>query len=335
MIRLGIVATSSVIPKVEFEFGIDFLRKKGFHVEVHPTVLGEYYFYPAPDEVRAQALIESAMNPDLDALWCARGGYGATHLLPFLNRAKKKLQSKKIKKKTLLGYSDATALLEWFRVNLGWNTIHAPMPSLRTFSLLSSEEWSSVESLLMHATLKKKSGNHHHQLSPIFIPKGFKGAQAPLVGGNLFVWNSLIGTKDQGNARGKILFLEEISENMGRINRMMHHLEQSGGLKGVKAIVLGDFMDCLDTVPSCLIHPPQPGVDLKSFLRSPPQDAMGPLRKAYPSDQALNFVFKSLGERNQIAVFKGLPVGHGPHYQSLYLGKKHSLSVKGEFKLIS
>ena len=124
MIRIGIVATSSVVPKVEFEIGVTFLRSKGYSVDVHPKVLGEFMFYPAPDAERAEALIETALRKDLDALWCARGGYGATHLLPHLNRAKNKL--KRAPKKTLLGYSDATALLEWFRVNLGWKTIHAP-----------------------------------------------------------------------------------------------------------------------------------------------------------------------------------------------------------------
>ena len=102
-IRIGIIATSSVVPKVEFELGVDVLQEKGYSVDVHPTVLGEYYFYPAPDAERAEALIDFSMRSDLDAIWCARGGYGATHLLPFLDRAKKKLQSKKVKKKTLLG----------------------------------------------------------------------------------------------------------------------------------------------------------------------------------------------------------------------------------------
>jgi muramoyltetrapeptide carboxypeptidase len=331
MIRVGIVATSSVVPKVEFEIGVNFLKSKGFEIDVHPKVLGESMFYPAPDSVRAEALIEMAVRKDLDALWCARGGYGATHLLPMLNRAKNKL--KRAPKKTLLGYSDATALLEWFRVNLGWQTIHAPMPSLRTFSLLPESEWASVESLLKYSVKQAKAPKAEFKLEPLHVPKGFAQVEAPLVGGNLFVWNSLLGTPDQGQAQGKILFLEEISENLGRVNRMMHHLEQAGGLTGVKALVLGDFLDCVDTVPSCLISGPKPGVDLESFLRQPPKDAMGPLRTLHSPEAAFDFIFKGVGERNRIAVFKGVPVGHGPNHHSLFLGKKHRLTRKGKFGL--
>lgn len=331
MIRIGIVAPSSVIPKIEFEIGVGFLERHGYGVEIHPSVYGEHFFYPAPDELRAKALIEFAARDDLDALWCARGGYGATHLLPYLDRAKANLKKKK--KKTLLGYSDATALLEWFRVNLGWQTIHAPMPSLRTFSLLKKEEWSSLTSQLAQATGSKKKAVAKHSLTPLYLPKGFKEVAAPLVGGNLFVWNSLLGTKNAGSAKGKILFLEEIQENLGRMNRMLHHLEQAGGLKQIRAIVLGDFLDCPDSVPVCLSQGPEASVDIEAFLRNPPKEKMVHLRKVYSSDEGLEYIFKNLGERLKIPVFKGVPAGHGPNFHSLYLGKKHRLKRNGKFSL--
>jgi muramoyltetrapeptide carboxypeptidase LdcA involved in peptidoglycan recycling len=118
---------------------------------------------------------------------------------------------------------------------------------------------------------------------------------------------------------------------MARINRMVHHLEQSGGLKGVKAIVLGDFLDCNDTVPQCLQHQPPNDLHFTEYLRHPPKEFMGPLRTAISSSEALDFVFSSLGERNQIAVYKGLPIGHGPNFHSISLGKKASLKKDGKF----
>jgi len=333
MIRVGIVAPSSVIPKVEFEIGERFLEHEGFSVECHPSIFGEYFFYPAPDLERAEALIEFSKRDDLDVIWCARGGYGATHLLPYLDRAKKSLKTKK--KKVLVGYSDATALLEWVRVNLGWKTLHAPMPSLRTFSLLAAEEWQPLKAMLSECVTKKKQtkARYSHILSPIFLPKGFTTVEAPLVGGNLFVWNTLIGTRNAGNARGKILFLEEIQENAGRMNRMMHHLEQAGGLKATRAIVLGDFLDCPDSVPLCLKSPPSPGVDLEAYLKSPPKEAMGFLRTVHAPEETLDFIFRGVGERNQIPIFKGLPVGHGPNHHTLFLGQKHSLQKNGKFQI--
>jgi muramoyltetrapeptide carboxypeptidase len=327
-IKIGIVAPSSIIPKVEFELGNEHLQLRGYQTEVHLSVFGEYYFYPGTDQDRANAFLEYAFRDDLDALWCARGGYGASHLLPFLEKATLR---KKPKKKTLLGYSDATALLEFARVRWGWNTIHAPMPSLRTFSLLKPEEWDSATALIGRACRNEKYKPSTYELDPIYVPKNFKGVQAPVVGGNLSVWNAMIGTKYAGNARGKILFFEEIQENVARINRMLHHLEQSGGLKGVKAIVLGDFLDCNDTVPQCLQKLPEANVNFEEYLRHPPKEAMGLMRTPLSSAEALDFVFSSLGERNQIPVYRGLPIGHGPNFHSIQLGQKASLKKNGQF----
>ena len=337
MIRIGIVATSSVVPKIELEIGLNFLKKEGFEIESHPSVLREYYFYPAPDADRAKALIEFSKRDDLDAIWCARGGYGATHLLPYLDRAKKMLQGKK--KKTLLGYSDATALLEWFRVNLGWKVIHSPMPALRTFSVLKPEEWVTLKSLLENATHrklgdKKKVAHYQYLLTPLFLPKKFSKIEAPLVGGNLCVWNSLLGTKNAGIARGKILFLEELQENHARINRMIHHLEQASGLKGVKALILGDFLDCNDSVADCLKEEVPTLVNLETYLKNPPKEALKPMRELLTNEKALDFIFHGLGERNAIPVFKGVPAGHGPNRHSLYLGQKHLLQKNGRFQLV-
>ncbi len=316
-LRIGIIAPSSVIPPVELQQGVEHLKKNGFIAEVHPTVLGQDYFYPANDSARAAAFLEYAFRDDLDVLWCARGGYGATHLLPLLKKATLR---KKPKKKTLLGFSDATALLEFTRVNWDWNSIHAPMPSSKTFTLLSTSEWTSMIEQLEVATTGRRvaslsAASTFSSLKPVFLPKKAdtkKALTAPIVGGNLSVWNSMIGTPYAGNAKGKILFLEDVQENIARINRMLHHLEQSGGLKGVKAIVLGDFLDCNDTVMKINDQP---------------------IRKVYPSEEALDFIFRLLGERLQIPIWKNAPVGHGPNYHALSLGRKYTLGVQGKLSL--
>ncbi|MBS1960125.1 MAG: LD-carboxypeptidase [Bdellovibrionales bacterium] len=316
--RIGIVALSSVIPKIEFETGVDALRFDGWHVEVHPEVSGQYYFYPASDETRAKSFLQYAYRKDLDAVWCARGGYGITHLLPLLERMTAK---RKPSKKTLLGYSDVTALHEFVRKKWGWETIHAPMPSLKTFSTLSVPEKNSYRGFLLdslkrpHAFAQTK--HHLEWISPMRTAN----TSAPLVGGNLAVWLAMAGTKYFPNAAGKILFFEEIGENVARINRYLHQLEQAGGFKGVKAIVLGDFMDCRDTVP----------------MRIDPFDnerkRMIPLRAAYPDQEALQFVFAELSRRTKIPVAFGIPAGHGPNFHSLYLGKKYTLKKNGEFEI--
>lgn len=316
-LRIGIIAPSSVVPAAELRAGLEFLKKNGFTIEVHPTVFGQDYFYPANDQIRASVILEYAFRDDIDVLWFARGGYGATHLLPLL---KKGTMKKKPKKKTLLGFSDATALLEFTRVNWGWNTIHAPMPSGKHFPHLKPSEWTSVTEQLEVATAGRKtaslsSASSFSTLKPVFLPKNSsskKGITAPLVGGNFSVWNAMIGTPYEGNAKGKILFLEDVQENIARINRMIHHLEQSGGFKGVKAIVLGDFLDCHDTVMKINDHP---------------------IRKLYPAEEALDYIFRLLGEKLQIPIWKNLPAGHGPNFHALSLGRKYTLGVHGKLSL--
>jgi muramoyltetrapeptide carboxypeptidase len=313
-LHVGIIAPSSVVPASEFLQGVEHLKRNGFTVDIHPTVLEQDYFYPANDEQRAAAIIEYAFRDDLDLIWCARGGYGATHLLPLLKKATAR---KKPGKKTLLGYSDATALLEFTRTHWDWNTIHAPMPSSKTFTQLKTSEWTSILEQIEVATTGRKVGSlsassSFSSLKPVFLPKSAeakKAITAPIVGGNLSVWNALIGTEYAGVAKGKILFLEDIQENIARINRMIHHLDQSGGLKGVKAIVLGDFLDCNDTVMKVNDQP---------------------IRKTYPADEALDFIFRLLGEKLQIPIWKNLPVGHGPNYHAISLGRKYTLGTSGK-----
>jgi muramoyltetrapeptide carboxypeptidase len=341
MIKIGITATSSVVPKIEFERGVEFLCAQGFEVEVHPSVLQNEFLYTATDEARAQALIEFSEREDLDAIWCARGGYGATHLLPYLDRWKKRLDKKgpgkkRPKKKTLLGFSDITALLQWYGTNLKWPVIHSPMPSARTFSVLRHSEWSAIRNALLASVGLEKRRSYSHDLRPVHVPKGFKGARAPVVGGNLAVWCSLLGTPSQGSTRGKILFLEEIGENFGRINRMLHQLEQAGGLQGCRAIVAGDFNDCKDSVPVGLKSPPPFGASetaLEAFLRSPPKEAFGFLRPNVELRPALERMLSDLGTRTGIAVYSGLPMGHGDSDLPLALGLEHALTRSGKFSL--
>jgi muramoyltetrapeptide carboxypeptidase len=312
--KIGIIAPSSVVPEIELNLGIRKLHEIGFEVEVHPSVLSESWFYSSHDDIRAKAFFEFACRPDIDALWCARGGYGATHLLPYLAKAS---QKKRPPKKILLGYSDATALLEFARTHWGWRSIHAPMPALKTFSILPHEEWKSILNLL---TPKPKGTEF--KLEWVHKPQGIKEITAPVVGGNFAVWNSLIGTPYAGITRGKILMLEDISENIARLNRMIHHLEQSGGMKGLKAIVLGDFTDCKDTVPLVLSKE-------TNRLVNPDPSLLKPLRKNYKACDALDYIFSSAGARWKIPVLKGLPIGHGEHYFAIELGKKYSIHSNG------
>src|SRR4051812_8625042 len=115
--NVGIMAPSSVVPAMEFEEGTNFLRESGFNLRVHDQVMRQHFTFAGNDEDRAGALFEYAMDPQIDIVWCARGGYGATRLLPILDRLT--AEKGKPATKLLIGYSDITVLHEYARREWG------------------------------------------------------------------------------------------------------------------------------------------------------------------------------------------------------------------------
>src|SRR5690606_22692426 len=93
------------------------------------------------------------------------------------------------------------------------------------------------------------------RLKPIHLPEGAKSAgelEGELVGGNLTVWTSALGTPFESRAEGKLLFFEDVGEPLYRVDRMIHQLAQAGQFRGVKAPLLGTFENCGDPVPPVL-----------------------------------------------------------------------------------
>src|SRR2546421_10904197 len=113
--RIGILATSSCVPQVEFHRGLQKLHEAGFETVVHEQVARQSFTFAGPDQDRAEALWELATDETIDILWCARGGYGATRLLPLLQDLTKRHGPPR--KKLLVGYSDVTVIHEFVRTS--------------------------------------------------------------------------------------------------------------------------------------------------------------------------------------------------------------------------
>ncbi len=310
--RVGIFAPSSVVPRIEFEMGVDRIRDAGLEVRVHPQCFKKHLFWAGADEARARALLDMAVDPKIDVLWSARGGYGAARLLPMLERETRRI--KRLPPKLLVGYSDSTALMDFVVSEWKWSTLHAPMPGLKEFARISDAGLvrilEAVQGLAVPRwkSLKFLTGNSFSEIC------------APLVGGNLSVWASLVGTPYQPRANGKILFLEEIGESHYRIDRMTQQLLQAGAFEGVRAIILGTFSDCEDAVPS--------------VLASRKGDRMVPLRPRLTLRKALGEIFGEVGDRLGIPVACGLPVGHGGGYSPLPLGASYAFRSDGTLEVI-
>ena len=315
-IPVGIFAASSVVPKHEFDAGIEHLRKSGFDPRIEAQVGGEHFIFPGHDDARTEAIYRLALDPAINVLWAARGGYGAGRLLPLLEKLTNERGAPR-QKKLLVGYSDVTVLHEFVRTRWNWSTIHAPMPAASNFAQLDPGEWQAIVDYV-----------EGKWATPPWLDTTLRWMNCPptqtiraeLIGGNLSLWAALAGTRFAQAGSGKIIFLEDIDEPFYRIDRMMVQLEQSGMLDGAAAIVLGDFTNCQDERNYCLASATSP--------------EKKPLRKVWEQDEAFEHIFTALGNRIDVPIAIGLPVGHGPHYAPLPLGAQYELTADAKLKLL-
>ncbi len=311
---VGVVAPSSPAPLVELQIGAGRLAEAGFEIFLHPQVKLIEGFFAGSDSERAHAFLDYAFDPDLSVVWAARGGYGAVRILPFLDEIFAKVG--KPERKTLVGFSDATVLLEYVRTRWGWRVIHGPMPATFHLERVQGKDWKKFTEMLAG-----ESDDFSFRLKPVSKPGGFKSVEGELVGGNLAMIHSVLGTPYAFDLRGKILFLEEIGEAPYRIDRMIRQLHMAGALTGVKGIVLGTFTDCRDTAPMVYAVPP----------RGKTKTKMKPLRKTLSEREVFTAIFDEIAEALRIPVYSGLPVGHGAGPGSLELGRVVKLEASGAF----
>jgi len=307
-IKVDVVATSSVIPPVEFQFGIDKLSALGFELQFADNLLQQDFAYAGTAKLRANAFYQAAMS-DSDVVWAVRGGYGASQLLTELEVLSAVAHPKK--KKILIGYSDLTALYQFVSDRWGWEILHAPMLASKDFHQMRSDDEQALLSLIKgeYAPVRYQEGG----IKWLTANDDFS-VTASLSGGNLAVICSMIGTPWQLDFSGKLLFLEEIGESWCKIERMLQHLLLSGALKQCKGIVLGEFTNCFDTSPK--------------GLKSRQGDDYCALRTAFNPTQALEKVFCNLAAQLDVPIGYGLAVGHCSENAPLALFKNYRLSTQ-------
>ena len=215
------------------------------------------------------------------------------------------------RRKLLVGYSDVTVLHEYARTRWQWPTLHAPMPAASNFGLYDPNHYRALLDLIQ--------GNHPGKAwgeRPLKWLNQSTTAQVELIGGNLALWSSVVGTPFTPTpAAGRLLFLEDIGEKYYRIDRMLTQIRQAGLLDNAAALILGDFTNCDD--------------DATQLVRGP-SDTQIPLRRQFSKDEVWQEIFASL----PLPVATGLPVGHGPNFAPLPLGATYRASADGSFELI-
>jgi muramoyltetrapeptide carboxypeptidase len=228
--RIGIVAPAGCVENEELTAGLAAIREQGFEVELAPGIHDRKGYLAGSGEIRAQDLSAFFLREDIDAVFCARGGFGSVQLLPFLDA--------KIRRhpKIFCGYSDITILLNWFLQEFGLVTFHAPMVAMDLARGLSDQAKEHFWEIL---TGEKKTWR-------VQLSEGIRSGkcEAPMLGGCLSLVVTTLGTPYEIATRGKILFLEDVGEKPYRVERMLTHLKLAGKFDGLAGLVFGDFTQC-------------------------------------------------------------------------------------------
>ncbi len=225
---VGVIAPAGIPDMKSVERSIELLESWGLEVRVGPHVTDRFRYFAGTHENRAADLAWALTDPSIDIVWLARGGYGCVHSLPTLPLTVPR-------PKTVIGYSDATALFCALSKLAGLRLIHGPT----LHGLATKVDDESRQSIL--ASLVDR------QAEPVSLHR-LHGPQAPvsghLHGGNITVLASVAGTKWQADCREAIVLLEDITELAYRIDRSIMLLRESGSFDGAAAFVLGEFVRC-------------------------------------------------------------------------------------------
>ena len=230
--KIGIIAPASNIRRELLEAGVARLRQMGYEPIYLPGILERDLYFAGSVERRLGELDEMLERDDIAALICARGGYGANYLL-------ERLDFDKFAKhpKIIMGYSDNTSLLTAIHDRCGLITFHGPMVT-KDFGSSDGIELSSWQNAV-GAAAKWNIPTDGVQV----LREG--RVQGRLYGGCLSMLAASLGTPFAIHTEGTILFIEDIATKPYQIDRMLMQLRLAGKLDGVKGLIFGEMVDCV------------------------------------------------------------------------------------------
>lgn len=238
--KVALVSPASNIEEAEdLNIASDIMRWLGFDPVIGKNVMNQYGYLAGKDKERADDLNEMFARKDIAGIFCVRGGYGTMRMLPYVD-----YDMIKKNPKVLIGYSDITALLQAIYVKTGLVTFHGPVAG-STFNDYTMEYLNRAIFRNQEIGLIKNPETPANKVELenriIKINKG-KGSGI-LIGGNLTLLTSLIGTPYDVDYKDKILFIEEVGEEPYRVDRMLTQLWLSGKLGQLSGIVIGKMTD--------------------------------------------------------------------------------------------
>jgi len=276
---VAIVAPAGKIASVKVDAARNILESWDLQVVLGSNLFKDHHQYAATDDERLADLQNAMDDPEIKAVLFARGGYGVIRILDRID-----FSGFRKSPKWLIGFSDITVFHSHLYSQFGIMAIHGPMAAGLT-DPISAE---SLRNVLFGKPL-------HYEIESHPLNRNGK-ARGILVGGNLAILCSLIGTASEIGTKGKILFIEDVGEYLYRLDRMMWHLKRSGKLDGLKGLIVGGMTDMKDNDPP--------------FGKSP-----------------YEIVAEAVKDYNYPVCF-GFPAGHQTNNRALIIGKSAELVVE-------
>lgn len=228
-----ITAPAKAIDEQAVYFARDFFEGHGYRVVISDHCLGRNNYFSGTDVERLQDFQQAIDNPEVRAIICARGGYGTVRIVDRIGWAAQLRDPKWI-----VGFSDITVFHQRMQVN-NLPSIHGTMPL--NFETNTSE---ALATLLLALEGKAYAIN-----APGSSYNKEGKATGILVGGNLSILYSLLGTDDEIDYSGKILFIEDLCEQLYHIDRMLYAFEKNGAFRRIAGLIVGGMTDLRDTDP--------------------------------------------------------------------------------------
>lgn len=226
--RIGVIAPAGPFDHEAFKRGIAWLEER-YEVSHDPDIYTSEGYFAGSDTRRRDEINNAIINPDIDAIVCARGGYGCTRILPGIS-----IEAVRDANKLIIGFSDVTAFHTlWNRA--GVRSVHAPMvAALGSAPDPIREKWIRA--------VEQPEAARKWELTRI-DNNCESTARGEFIGGNLAVLGALNGTPHAPDLNGKILFIEDIGERPYRVDRMLTTLSQSGWFDRISGLVIGAFTE--------------------------------------------------------------------------------------------
>ena len=229
---VALVSPAGPVPAARVEIAAQVLESWGLKPRIYPHALDTHSFYAGTDEHRLADFNAALADPEIRAIFCNRGGYGAQRIVEHLD-----FDAVRRDPKLVIGFSDITAIHSalWNQTRLA--TIHGPVAAqFERGGVFTSSVWHATMStapILVTADAAE----------PTFDVRTRGAVEGILLGGNLCMLSTSIGTSFMPDLKGAILLIEDVGEVAYRVDRMLTHLLNSGVLDGVAGIAVGQFSE--------------------------------------------------------------------------------------------